>query len=433
MNKRLNLLYEWIGPRGPLTNKRIPTIYDFANAQTDCDVRSPAIIGVQPLYYGISESPLTKNLIKLCTPHEVTNDTKFIYEIEWTPGNPDFDSFFIIGSGILDKTTINSRVMDGIRSGNGYLCVTTVYESFLEDSSLNKIHHYFKVNNIPLNKVIYFTNCVNGNEIYNDFCHRHGEIPLLNVEYAGYWMKSLRAQSTFVELSEISYKVGLKNKMFLQFNRRYRDQRLMFLMNLYKRDLLKDFYISFSDTQPEGNDTFHRSATELNHRHDIGLTIKQIDELSSKLPLVLDTTDFSKFPMESSFSDTAQFYSDSLIHVIAETNFYTNIIHITEKTMKPIMYKQPFIFVGPAHSIRCLKSMGFKTFSDLWDESYDDEEDHNKRMNMVLDLLERLNNLSDKEKLIISVQCLPIVKHNYNLMQDQNWVELINLVEKYGE
>jgi hypothetical protein len=244
-------------------------------------------------------------------------------------------------------------------------------------------------------------------------------------------MKALRVQSGAIELKELSYKVELKNKTFLQFNRRYREQRLLFLMNLYKRDLLKDFHISFSDTQPEGNDTFHRSATELNHKHNIGLN--QIDELSSKLPLVLDTPDFSKFPMELSVSDTIRFYNDSLIHVIAETNFYTNIIHITEKTMKPIMYKQPFIFVGPAHSIRCLKSMGFKTFSDLWDESYDDEEDHGKRMNMVLDLLERLNNLSDKEKLTISMMCYSIVKHNYNLIQDQYWVELTNLVEKYGE
>jgi hypothetical protein len=280
---------------------------------------------------------------------------------------------------------------------------------------------------------MYLTNCINGDEVYKNYCARYGKYPVLNVEYAGVWMKALRVQSGATELKGLNYKVELKSKMFLQFNRRYREQRLLFLIELYKRDLLKDFHISFSDTQPEGNDTFHRSATELNHKHNIGLTTNQIDELSSKLPLVLDTPDFSKFPMESSVSDTIRFYSESLIHVVAETNFYTNIIHITEKTMKPIMYKQPFIFVGPAHSIRCLKNMGFKTFGDMWDESYDSEEDHNKRMNMVLDLLEKLNNLSDKEKLTISGLCSSIVNHNYNLIQDQNWVELTNLVEKYGE
>lgn len=433
MSKKLNLLYEWIGPKGPLTNKRPPTLYDFANSQNDCHVDSPVTNGTKPLYYEVIQSFPSQNIINLKTPSEITNDSKFIYEIEYIPGTPEFDSFFVPGNGILDRTTISPNVLDAIRNGKGYICISTIYESFLEDKVIDQMNHYFNVNHIPFNKVIYLTNCINGDEVYKNYCARYEKQPVLNVEYAGVWMKALRVQSGAIELKELSYKVELKNKTFLQFNRRYREQRLLFLMNLYKRDLLKDFHISFSDTQPEGNDTFHRSATELNHKHNIGLTIKQIDELSSKLPLVLDTPDFSKFPMELSVSDTIRFYNDSLIHVIAETNFYTNIIHITEKTMKPIMYKQPFIFVGPAHSIRCLKSMGFKTFSDLWDESYDEEEDHGKRMNMVLDLLERLNNLSDKEKLTISMMCYSIVKHNYNLIQDQYWVELTNLVEKYGE
>jgi hypothetical protein len=204
-------------------------------------------------------------------------------------------------------------------------------------------------------------------------------------------------------------------------------------MHLYKRNLLKDFYISFSDTEPDNNDSFYDSAVNLNSKYGIGLTQGQLHELSNKLPLILDTTDFSKFPMESSLSDTIKFYSESLIHVIAETNFYTNIVHITEKTMKPIMYKQPFIFVGPAHSIKYLKDMGFKTFSNLWDEGYDEEENHVNRMNMILDLLERLNSLPDSEKLTISMICSTIVKHNYDLLQNMQWKELTHLAEKYGE
>ena len=293
--------------------------------------------------------------------------------------------------------------------------------------------HYFNVKNVPLNKVIYLTNCINGDAVYKNYCARHGKHPTLNVEYAGVWMRALRVQAGFPELQKITYKIELKNKMFLQFNRRYREQRLIFLMHLHKRNLLKDFYISFSDIQPEGNTSFRSIAIDLNHRHIIGLTPTQIDELASRLPLVLDTPDFSKFPMESSLSDTIQFYNDSLIHVIAETNFYTNIVHITEKTMKPIMYKQPFIFVGPAYSIKYLKDIGFKTFSHLWDESYDEEEDHDKRMNMILDLLERLNSLPDSEKLTISMICSTIVKHNYDLLQNMQWKELTNLAEKYGE
>lgn len=433
MSKKLNLLYEWVGPRGPLTNKRMPTIYDFANSQNDCEVSSPAIFGIKPLYYEILQTFPSERVISLKTPSEITNDSKFIYEIEHIPGTPEFDSFFIPGAGILDRTIISPVVINAIRNGNGYLCISTIYESFLEDEVLDQIHHYFSVNDIPCHKVIYLTNCINGNDVYNNYCFRKGIQASLIMEYAGIWMKSLHMQSGSTELHELNYNVGNKSKMFLQFNRRYRAQRVIFLMNLYKRNLLKDFYISFSDTQPESNRLFFDVANDLNNRHSIGLTTEQLNELSNQLPLVLDTPDFSKFPMESSLSDTTRFYNDSLIHVIAETNYYTNIIHITEKTLKPIMYKQPFIFVGPPHSIKCLKSMGFKTFGDLWDESYDEEEDHTKRMDKVLDLLEKLNSLSDSEKLIISEKCSSIVTFNFMLLRSIKWKELKQLVEKYGE
>lgn len=433
MSKKLNLSYEWIGPRGPLTNKRVPTIYDYANSQTECEVNSAYITGIKPLYYEITQSLPTTNLIKLVSPCEITNDTKFIYEIELVAGSPEFDSFFIPGAGVLDRTTINDKVLGGIKNGNGYLCISTIYESFLEDSFLQQIHNYFETNNIPLNKIIYLTNCINGTEVYESYCQRQGIQPLVNIEYAGVWMKSLHNQSGSSELTNIKYNVELKSKMFLQFNRRYRPQRVIFLMNLYKRNLLKDFYISFSDTQPESNRLFFDVANDLNNRHNIGLTVDELNQLSSQLPLVLDTPDFSKFPMETSLSDTTKFYNDSLIHVIAETNYYTNIIHITEKTLKPIMYKQPFIFVGPPHSLKYLKKFGFMTFSKFWDESYDDEEDHDKRMIMVLDLLEKLNKLSDNEKLAISEQCSVIMKYNFMLLRRLKWDELDNLVEKYGE
>ena len=50
--------------------------------------------------------------------------------------------------------------------------------------------------------------------------------------------------------------------------------------------------------------------------------------------------------------------------------FFNNIIHITEKTYKPIAFMQPFILVAAAGSLRHVQDMGFKTFNEFWDESY---------------------------------------------------------------
>ena len=32
MDKKINLVYEWVGPNGPITNVRVPTLVDFMHA-----------------------------------------------------------------------------------------------------------------------------------------------------------------------------------------------------------------------------------------------------------------------------------------------------------------------------------------------------------------------------------------------------------------
>ena len=67
--------------------------------------------------------------------------------------------------------------------------------------------------------------------------------------------------------------------------------------------------------------------------------------------------------------------------------------------------------------ILILKSYGFKTFSEYIDESYDTQVDSDKRMDMVLDELERLSN-TDMIKLTKNIK--PILDYNYNLLLDMN-------------
>ncbi len=47
-------------------------------------------------------------------------------------------------------------------------------------------------------------------------------------------------------------------------------------------------------------------------------------------------------------------------------------VFLTEKTYKPISMEHPFIIMGAKGSLKMLQDQGFKTFPELWDESYDD-------------------------------------------------------------
>ena len=46
----------------------------------------------------------------------------------------------------------------------------------------------------------------------------------------------------------------------------------------------------------------------------------------------------------------------------------------TEKTVRPLLFHKPIMIYGPRHFLHNLRSQGFRTWNDQWDESYDDLE-----------------------------------------------------------
>ena len=48
------------------------------------------------------------------------------------------------------------------------------------------------------------------------------------------------------------------------------------------------------------------------------------------------------------------------------------------------MNLHPFFVVGNPHTLKKIKRLGFKTFSMLWDESYDNELDLNTRIEKII-------------------------------------------------
>jgi hypothetical protein len=63
-------------------------------------------------------------------------------------------------------------------------------------------------------------------------------------------------------------------------------------------------------------------------------------------------------------------YSNVYIELVPET-LYKDGFFITEKTVKPIATKTPFLMISNCKYLQFLKQQGFKTFDSLIDESYD--------------------------------------------------------------
>jgi hypothetical protein len=73
----------------------------------------------------------------------------------------------------------------------------------------------------------------------------------------------------------------------------------------------------------------------------------------------------------------------------------------------------PFVIVGTRGSLEYLRSYGFKTFGDIWDESYDLADD-SVRIEHIAELLKSLDTLSTKAKQDMFDQAQEVIEHNWN-------------------
>ena len=142
----------------------------------------------------------------------------------------------------------------------------------------------------------------------------------------------------------------------------------------------------------------------------------KMNELCSTLPAVIDSRKDLKDMIK--IIDTEQaVYDSSLISVITESNFYTEDVFNTEKTWKAIANKHPFILVGPKHSLKYLKSLGYKTFSDFFDESYDDIENPTARLMTIVKLCRDIEDWDFNKKRNFFNESVNITEYNFNLLK----------------
>ncbi len=105
---------------------------------------------------------------------------------------------------------------------------------------------------------------------------------------------------------------------------------------------------------------------------------------------------------------------DSFWHIVTETVFYYDKLHLTEKIFKPIVSKQPFMLLASPGNLAYLRSYGFKTFSPWINESYDNIQDNDERTEAVVKQLAWYCGLSDQAKMEIISAINDVVEYNFH-------------------
>jgi hypothetical protein len=186
----------------------------------------------------------------------------------------------------------------------------------------------------------------------------------------------------------------------------HRGHRLQ-LMYLLLRHGIQHALISFPSQCPYENHDVLDLATSLIPRYPDARDVFA----DADLPWEFDGE--SGHPMHSCWLSLFQENSSSMVHVVTETVFHGQRHHLTEKTFKPICLQIPFVLVSTANSLKYLRSYGFKTFHDFWDESYDQEKDDDRRLEKIADLLMSFDRMTVPERRDLFAATIPVIEHNY--------------------
>ena len=124
------------------------------------------------------------------------------------------------------------------------------------------------------------------------------------------------------------------------------------------------------------------------------------------------------------------FYQKIGIDIVTETVFSYPYPATTEKILRPIINKRMFIIVGPANTLKFLKTKGFQTFSPFINETYDSIVDPINRMKAILAEIDRLVILPLDIIRNAMLQYEDVLESNFTTVTNLENVELQKLKER---
>jgi hypothetical protein len=85
-------------------------------------------------------------------------------------------------------------------------------------------------------------------------------------------------------------------------------------------------------------------------------------------------------------------YNQTYFSIVVETVINaqaTTPVFISEKTYKPLAFRHPFVVYGGVGTLAQLKSQGFETFDNLFDQSYDTIKDPQARASAIIQCVDQ--------------------------------------------
>lgn len=211
---------------------------------------------------------------------------------------------------------------------------------------------------------------------YQDIPHSSDRYIILQIPSAYAWYSEQMPRFS-CQLESRTFK-----KKFLSLNHRSAWPRQALAQSLVQSGLLQHFYFSYHCHDRDG----------IGLRKTYDIVNNQIgrcwfndaidfDSFFELLPMTLDS-----FTVSTDWlSSQTEFYTNSFASVVNETYINENEDpFFTEKAFKPLAHGHPFLLFSSSGALKLLRDLGFETFPDVFDESYDTLQSPQMRFEHIL-------------------------------------------------
>tara|TARA_Y100001937_G_C7134026_1_gene339018 strand:+ start:240 stop:1562 length:1323 start_codon:yes stop_codon:yes gene_type:complete len=404
----------------------------------------------------IGHTPLNNHI---CKHLEFRNNDSFELVDEkiniWYVRN-DFCSEYVYtdNKNVIDKN-LPIEIVDYVNKNKLILLFSTSTE-FDTDHFWYKVIKYCDSIGIKREK-IFFLNSNYRTQIPNSFKLSFSGVAANKYDIGIPWLEKYSDKFPYTDDYIEELKSTNKSKKFLCLNAHYREHRHYLFYKLHYNKLLKDGYYSFCLGQGINfvEHTKDRMIEEWNNYsknldiENLSYSIKILDEL----PINLEEDDFwdtpliIKNPIMAKFNHYYRPWVLKNLDMISKTYFniatessndcdHGRFSYFSEKTFIGWI-TQPTIIIGTPFTIEHLKSLGFESFSEMFDETYDTIISNDERLKKTYSEIERVCNLPQTELQSIYNDLLPKVKYNQEKLFEHEFIEefkgiLKKLIEESG-
>jgi hypothetical protein len=291
-----------------------------------------------------------------------------------------------------DLAVINLEISFIRNTANFYILFDDCLEGYTVHG-FERIHGFITDNGLR-GKFIFLSGNRDVNEEYSAWRKKNSLDKAFEVFYNSNWYYRIKQNVVDFKLKKRPID---KTEWFMCLNNRLHPHRAMAVTYMDHLGLLEKGKVTCLDKDYGENayvcnfeDRMFSFSAQFDKQH-VDILRHQASITSKKLPLSLDTEDFALGSRPHDYNP--EFYNKTLINVVTETYYQKDfgqqgMMFFSEKIWKSIALKQIFILIGPQYGLKYLKELGFSTYGDFVDESYD-ELDDGQRLFAAIDALNK--------------------------------------------